>query len=69
MPDHLKTQGMCEKAVEEDPYQLDDFPDHLKTQEMCEKAVENESETLEMSLITSRPKRCVKELLKMTQTP
>ena len=26
-PDHLKTQEMCEKAVEKSPYQLDDrFP-------------------------------------------
>ena len=46
VPDHLKTQKMCNKAVEEDPYQLGDFPDHLKTQKMCEKAVEDEAEAL-----------------------
>ena len=34
VPDHLKTQEMCNKAVEKNPYQLDDFPDHLKTQEI-----------------------------------
>ena len=38
IPDYLKTQKMCKKAVEKDPYQLGDFPDHLKTQEMCKKS-------------------------------
>ena len=46
VPDHLIKQEMCNKAVEEDPWQLGDFPDHLKTQGMCEKSVEDESETL-----------------------
>ena len=31
---------MCEKAVKDDPYDLELLPDHLKTQEMCERAVE-----------------------------
>ena len=40
--DHLKTQKICEKAVEKSPYQLVDFPDCFKTQEMCIKAAEDE---------------------------
>ena len=47
VPDHLKTQQMCNKAVEEYPWRLSDFPHHLKTQGMCEKTIEDESGTLE----------------------
>ena len=39
VPDDFKTQRMCEKVVEKDPYQLGDFHDHLKTQEIGDKAV------------------------------
>ena len=45
--DHLKTQEMCEKAVEKSPYQLGDFPDRFETQEMCIKAVEDEPDVIE----------------------
>ena len=41
IPDHLKTQEMCIKAVEVDPSFLRLVPDHLKTQGMCDKAVHN----------------------------
>ena len=37
---------MCNKAVEEDPWQLEDVPG-LKTQAMCKRASKDESETLE----------------------
>ena len=47
IPDHLKTQKMCEKAVEKDPYQLGDFPDRFKKQEMCNEAVRREPGALE----------------------
>ena len=50
VPDDLKTQEMCNKAVEGDPWQLGDFPNHLKTEEMCEKAVEDQPETLQYVL-------------------
>ena len=40
IPDHLKTQQMCDEAFEEKPYSLKYVPDHLKTKEMCERAVE-----------------------------
>ena len=38
VPDHLKMQEMCIKAVEVDPSFMELVPDHLKTQEMCDKA-------------------------------
>ena len=34
IPDHLKTQEMCNEADEKNPWGLDDVPDHFKTQEM-----------------------------------
>ena len=40
VPDSLKTKEICEKTVEDDPWQLKYVPDHLKTQEMCNGAVE-----------------------------
>ena len=39
VPDHLKTQAMCEKAFENDSYTLKYVPDHLKTQEVCNKTL------------------------------
>ena len=40
MPDNLKTQEMCERAVREDPWQLKDVPYHFRTKEMCERVAE-----------------------------
>ena len=40
IPDHLKTQEMCNEAMRMDPYSLAFVPDNLKTQEMCDKALE-----------------------------
>ena len=40
--DHFKTQEMCNKEVEKDPWSLVYVPNHLKTQEMCNKAVEKD---------------------------
>ena len=41
VPDHFKSLGMCERAVEssKDPWQVNDVPDHFKTEKMCERAV------------------------------
>ena len=39
VPDHLKTQGMCNEAVRRKPYTLWHVPDHLIMQEMCEEAM------------------------------
>ena len=47
VPDHLKTQEVCNKMVEGDPWLLGDSPDHLKARGMCEKVVEDEPGTLE----------------------
>ena len=38
---------MCTKALEVDPWQLDDVSDHFKTQEMCDKAVREDSFSLQ----------------------
>ena len=37
--DRSKTQKMCIKALEVDPWQLKDVPDQYKTLEMCDDAV------------------------------
>ena len=39
IPNRFKTQEMCIKAVEIDPWQLGDVPNHFKTQDMCDDAV------------------------------
>ena len=39
IPDHLKTQEMCEGAVGASPWQLYAVPDHFETQLMCIKAL------------------------------
>ena len=39
VPDHFKTQEICNKAVCMEPFLLKYVPDYLKTQEMCEKNV------------------------------
>ena len=40
------TQGMCEKAVENEPDTLKFVPDDLKIQRMCERAIEEGSYNL-----------------------
>ena len=42
IPNHLKTQEMCKKAVEKNLWALEDVPDHFKTKKMCEKAVKDD---------------------------
>ena len=44
--DHLKTQEMCDEAVDIEPLSLAYIPDHFKTQEMCNKTVRNETYVL-----------------------
>ena len=39
-PDRFKTQEMCIKAIEVDPYTLKFVPAHLRTNEMCKRVVE-----------------------------
>ena len=46
VPDHFKTQEMCNNAVREGTYSLRFVPDHLKTQEMCDNAVDIEPRPL-----------------------
>ena len=48
VPEHLKTQEMCNKAVEKGPsWMLEYVPDHFVTQEMCNKAVQSKPWALE----------------------
>ena len=35
IPDHLKTQGICERGVEDKSGTLEYVPDHPKTKAMC----------------------------------
>ena len=39
VPDHFKTQEMCERVPERASGLFIYVPDHLKTQEMCNEAV------------------------------
>ena len=39
IPDHLKTQEMCNEATRINPLSLPYVPDHPQTQEMCNAAV------------------------------
>ena len=39
VPDRFKTEDMCIKAFEADPWSLCDIPDYLKTQKMYDKAI------------------------------
>ena len=41
IPDCFRTQGMCIKAVEKDPWQLYYVPDHFKAKEMYDKSVKD----------------------------
>ena len=41
IPDHLKTQEMCDEAVHTEPLSLAYAPDCFETQEMCIEAVRN----------------------------
>ena len=46
VPEHLKTQKMCNEAVQSEPWMLEHVPEHLKTQEMCNEAVQSNPRTL-----------------------
>ena len=45
--DFVSSQEMYNKAVEQDPWMIEDVPDKFLTQEMCDKAVEQDPEILE----------------------
>ena len=49
-PDHLKTQGMYEKVVEDESETLEYVPNYFKTQKICERVVENEPYNLKFVL-------------------
>ena len=39
VPDHFKTEEMCNRAVYDCPWMLGEVSDHLKTREICNEAV------------------------------
>jgi hypothetical protein len=47
IPEHLKTAGLCEIAVEKDGRNLEGVPEKLKTQKLCLKAVKGNGRALE----------------------
>ena len=47
IPDYVNTQGMWEKALKNDPYNLKLVADHFKTQKMCNKTVKDEPSSLQ----------------------
>ena len=46
IPEHLKTQEMCDEAVDMEPCSLAYVPYCFKTEEMCKEAVRREPYTL-----------------------
>ena len=61
VPDHFKFHEVCNEAVRMKPYILGYVSDHLKTDEMCETAAGEASCLLKQSLISTKPKKCVKK--------
>ena len=49
-PDHLKTQGINERAVEDKLETVKYVPYHFKTKSMCERAIEDEPYNLKFVL-------------------
>ena len=47
IPDHFKTQVMCEKAIGDNAFELEFVPDQYKTEKMYNKVVESEREMLQ----------------------
>ena len=47
IPNHFKTQEMCEKVVENEPYSLKFVPDHFKTEKLCDQAIKDDSSSLQ----------------------
>ena len=39
VPDDLKDQEMCNKAVEKAPWLLNDVPPHLRAHEICSRSI------------------------------
>ena len=48
VPDCFKTQKLCIRALEVDPWALNDIPDYLKTQKMCNETVRNDPSSLQL---------------------
>ena len=63
IPEHLKTEEMCNKAMAQFPYALYYVPDYLKTKKMCDDAIYNNPAVLFLILDRSKTKdMCIKAL-------
>ena len=56
IPDHLKTQGMCDEAVRIESSPLAFVPDYLKTEGMCNEAVRRKPYTTTLYYVPDRLK-------------
>ena len=68
VPDHLKKQDMCERAVCFKTNTLEHVPDNLKTQEMCDKVVHHGPWQLKDVPYHLKIEEMYKELLKIPAT-
>lgn len=62
----FKTQTMYSEAVRIKQYLLKFGPDHIYSHEMCNETIRNITAAFSLSMIASRPKRCVQEQLRQT---
>ena len=67
VPDHFKAQEMCNQAVHNGSW-LSFAPDHFKTQEMCNEVVHAMSKAFGWIPERLKHKKCVKKLLRKTQS-
>ena len=63
VPDRYKTQGMCDKAFDDNPSTIKYLPDRYKTHEMCDKAIDDDPHALEFVPDRYKTKKCVIKLL------
>ena len=64
VPEHLKTEEMCNNAVAYFSCPVKYVADHLKTEEMCRQTVSNNPYMLGMFQIILKQKKCVISSLK-----
>ena len=64
IPDCFKTQGMCVKVVEKDPWWLKDVPGKFKTHEIYDKAVRSDPNRLRFSPVHIKIQEICNEAIK-----
>ena len=69
VPNHFKTQEMCNKAFEKNPWVLADIPNHFKTEEMRKNAVDRSPWFLADVPNHFKHKKCATKQFKGNQKP